>query len=81
MSGLTILGVCMFALVLGLRIAAWKARPIQSSPGDRLKLAKVLAVALLTFLAIAMRLSWTQNSLDGKARQPLTWWEEISERY
>ena len=80
-SWITILGLCLFVVVLCLRVAAWKARPVQSSPRRRMKLARILAVALLTFLAISMRLSRTIDSLDGKPHQPVRWWEQILGRY
>ena len=81
MSGLTILGMCLFAIVLYLRWKAAKARPVKSTPYQRLKLARVLALSLLAFLAISMRLSRTIDGLDAKPRQPLTWWQQILERF
>ncbi len=81
MSWITIFGLCLFAVVLCLRVAAWKVHPVQSSPRRRMKLARILAIALLTFLAISMRLSRTIDSLDGKPRQSVRWWEQILGRY
>jgi hypothetical protein len=80
-SPITILGVCIFAIVLILRVQAWKARPTWSPLQQRMKLARVVAVALLAFLAIAMRLRWTVDDLNGKPRQPLSWWEQILEKH
>ncbi len=76
-----LLGICMFALVVWLRLRAWKARPTWSPLQQRMKLAKAVAAALLAFLAIAMRLQWTIDGLDRKPRQPLSWWEQILERH
>lgn len=81
MYGPLILGVCLFAIVLGLRIAAWRQRPMWSSPKQHAKLARVLVVAILAFLAIAMRLNWTIGDLDGKPREPMSWWEKFLDRY
>jgi hypothetical protein len=71
----------MFAIVLVLRVQAWKARPVQCSAMQRMKLAKVITGALLAFLAITMRLQWTIGDLDGKPRQPLSWWEQLLEKH
>ena len=76
-----ILGVCVFAVILFLRIQTWRAKPEWSSPQQRMKTARVLVVAVLTFLAIAMRLHWTIEDLDGKPRAPLNWWEQMLSKY
>lgn len=71
----------MFALILGLRIAVWKSRPVPSSVVRRLRLARVLALALAAFFAIAMRLHRLDNNIDGNPRQPLSWWEQLLEKH
>lgn len=81
MNPVLILGVCLFAIVLTLRVQAWRARPTWSPVQQRMKLAKVVVAALLAFMAIAMRLRWTVDDLDGKPRQPLTWWEQMLEKH
>jgi hypothetical protein len=60
---------------------ASRARPVESTTVQRMKTARLLVVATLTFLAIAMRLKWTIGDLDGKSRQQLTWWQQILEKH
>ena len=81
MSGPLILSVCIFALILGLRIAVWKTRPVPSSVVKRVRLARVVALALAAFLAISMRLHRLNESIDGKPGQPQSWWQQILEKY
>lgn len=73
------MGLGVFAVVWCLRVAT-RGR-VRSSAKQRLKLARVLVLATLAFLAIAMRLTWTIDNLDGKPQKQLTWWQQVLNRY
>jgi hypothetical protein len=74
---LLIVSVGVFAVVWWQRVQLWRTRPVPSTPNQRLKTARVLAVALLMLLAIAMRLKWSIDSFDGEPRAPLSLWEHF----
>ena len=67
----------MFAL----RFSAWRANPVQSSWKKRVKLARILLVAALALLAIAMRMSKLGDAIDGKPKTAPTLIEKVLDRY
>jgi uncharacterized BrkB/YihY/UPF0761 family membrane protein len=80
-SWLLVVCVLMFAIVLSLRVAAWRKNPQQSSWKKRFKLARILVIALLALMAIVMRMTRLGDSIDGKPKNPPTLVERILDRY
>ena len=81
MNWLPIVCVAVFAMVMALRVLAWRVRPQRSSWKNRAKLAKILVVALLALLAIIMRMTRLADSIDGKPSNPPTLVEKILDKY